>query len=133
LPNIRRTICYVLALADEAAEFLTGKRHVVETDRILTTVLFTDIVGSTAQAESLGDQRWHALLDAHDVRCASNSNGLVGGSRPPEMALWLRSTVQPEPSAVLRPSSKPREALGCKYERGCPPVSARCGVMTLAD
>jgi class 3 adenylate cyclase len=53
-------------MSDEVAEFLTGERPVIEVERILTTVLFTDIVGSTAQAVSLGDQRWHTLLDAHD-------------------------------------------------------------------
>jgi class 3 adenylate cyclase len=53
-------------VADEVAEFLTGERPVVEVERILTTVLFTDIVGSTERAASLGDQRWRALLDSHD-------------------------------------------------------------------
>jgi class 3 adenylate cyclase/alpha-beta hydrolase superfamily lysophospholipase len=53
-------------LPDEVAEFLTGERPVVQVERILTTVLFTDIVGSTARAASLGDQRWRSLLDAHD-------------------------------------------------------------------
>ncbi|MGO8870892.1 MAG: adenylate/guanylate cyclase domain-containing protein [Acidimicrobiales bacterium] len=53
-------------LSDKVAEFLTGERPVIKVDRILTTVLFTDIVGSTAQAASLGDQRWRSLLDAHD-------------------------------------------------------------------
>jgi class 3 adenylate cyclase len=51
---------------DAVAEFLTGQRSAVVTDRFLTTVLFTDIVGSTERAVSLGDQRWRALLDAHD-------------------------------------------------------------------
>jgi class 3 adenylate cyclase len=51
---------------EEVAEFLTGERPTVEFDRILTTVLFTDIVGSTAQAAALGDQRWRSVLDAHD-------------------------------------------------------------------
>jgi class 3 adenylate cyclase len=51
---------------EEVAEFLTGARPVVDVDRILTTILFTDIVGSTAQAASLGDQRWRSLLDSHD-------------------------------------------------------------------
>ena len=46
-------------------EFLTGERP-TEVDRILATVLFTDIVGSTERAASLGDHRWHGLLDAHD-------------------------------------------------------------------
>jgi class 3 adenylate cyclase len=51
--------------ASDLIEFLTGERP-VDVDRVLTTVLFTDIVGSTERAASLGDQRWHALLDAHD-------------------------------------------------------------------
>ena len=51
---------------EEIIEFLTGERPEVEVDRILTTLLFTDIVGSTEQAASLGDQRWRSLLDAHD-------------------------------------------------------------------
>jgi class 3 adenylate cyclase/pimeloyl-ACP methyl ester carboxylesterase len=50
----------------DIAEFLTGERSLGEIDRILTTVLFTDIVGSTTQAASLGDQRWRSLLDRHD-------------------------------------------------------------------
>ena len=45
---------------------MTGERPEVEIERILTTVLFTDIVGSTNQAASVGDRRWRALLDAHD-------------------------------------------------------------------
>ena len=63
---------------DEIAEFLTGERPVVEVERILTTILFSDIVGSTAQAASLGDQRWRSLLDAHDKTVRNNSGGLVG-------------------------------------------------------
>ena len=53
-------------VADEVAEFLTGQRPEVEVDRILTTVLFTDIVGSTEHAASVGDARWRRELDAHD-------------------------------------------------------------------
>ena len=56
------------ATLDEIAEFLTGERPQVEIERILTTILFTDIVGSTERALSLGDQRWRSLLDEHD-RC----------------------------------------------------------------
>jgi class 3 adenylate cyclase len=51
---------------DAVAEFLTGQRGPVATDRFLTTVMFTDIVGSTEHAVSRGDQRWRELLDAHD-------------------------------------------------------------------
>jgi pimeloyl-ACP methyl ester carboxylesterase len=49
----------------EIEEFLTGARHSLEPDRILATVLFTDIVGATEEAASLGDRRWHDLLDSH--------------------------------------------------------------------
>jgi class 3 adenylate cyclase len=47
-------------------EFLTGAHPVVEADRVLATVLFTDIVGSTTRAAELGDPRWKELLDLHD-------------------------------------------------------------------
>jgi class 3 adenylate cyclase len=51
---------------DEVAEFLTGERPSAPIDRILATVLFTDIVDSTARAAAVGDQRWRSTLDAHD-------------------------------------------------------------------
>ena len=53
-------------LVDEAEEFLTGMRGGPEADRVLATVLFTDIVGSTDLAAELGDRKWRDLLDAHD-------------------------------------------------------------------
>lgn len=52
-------------MADAIEEFLTGSVAAAGGDRVLATVLFTDIVGSTARAEQLGDQRWRNLLDAH--------------------------------------------------------------------
>jgi pimeloyl-ACP methyl ester carboxylesterase len=55
------------ALADEIEEFVTGTRPAPEPDRVLATVLFTDIVGSTQRAVELGDQRWRELLGAHDA------------------------------------------------------------------
>jgi class 3 adenylate cyclase len=51
---------------DEIEEFLTGTRHVPTTDRVLATVLFTDIVGSTERASALGDRKWRELIDSHD-------------------------------------------------------------------
>jgi class 3 adenylate cyclase len=48
-------------------EFITGQRPVLEIDRVLKTVLFTDIVASTERATELGDRRWTELLDAHDA------------------------------------------------------------------
>jgi class 3 adenylate cyclase/pimeloyl-ACP methyl ester carboxylesterase len=53
-------------MLDEIEEFITGMRGGSDAERVLTTILFTDIVGSTQQAATLGDDRWHALLDNHD-------------------------------------------------------------------
>jgi class 3 adenylate cyclase len=51
----------------EIAHFLTGHQAEVADDRVLATVLFTDIVDSTRRAAEMGDRNWHALLDAHDA------------------------------------------------------------------
>jgi class 3 adenylate cyclase len=53
-------------IADEVEEFLTGSRAETEADRVLATVMFTDIVESTRRAAELGDRQWRALLDRHD-------------------------------------------------------------------
>ncbi|HEX2069080.1 MAG TPA: alpha/beta fold hydrolase, partial [Actinomycetota bacterium] len=52
-------------VADEIETFLTGVRPPPRRDRILATVLFTDIVGSTARAAEMGDQEWRSLLEHH--------------------------------------------------------------------
>jgi len=52
-------------LVDEVEEFLTGARTGADPDRVLTTLLFTDIVNSTMLAAQLGDQRWEDVLDKH--------------------------------------------------------------------
>jgi class 3 adenylate cyclase len=53
------------AILDEIEEFLTGTRRGVEPDRVLATVLFTDIVDATRKASEVGDRRWRDLLEAH--------------------------------------------------------------------
>jgi class 3 adenylate cyclase len=55
------------AVVDEIESFLTGVRPAPEPDRVLATVMFTDIVGSTERAAELGDRRWTDLLEGHDV------------------------------------------------------------------
>jgi pimeloyl-ACP methyl ester carboxylesterase len=55
------------AVLGEIEEFLTGARSVPEPDRVLATVMFTDIVGSTERAAELGDARWRELLSAHQA------------------------------------------------------------------
>jgi pimeloyl-ACP methyl ester carboxylesterase len=54
------------AIVDEIEEFLTGVRPSPQRDRVLATVLFTDIVGSTASAAAQGDRQWRSILDEHD-------------------------------------------------------------------
>lgn len=54
------------AVIDEVEEFVTGARGHVDVNRMLATVLFTDIVASTQRAATVGDSRWRELVDAHD-------------------------------------------------------------------
>jgi pimeloyl-ACP methyl ester carboxylesterase len=54
------------AILDEIEEHVTGRRPVREPDRVLATVLFTDICASTERAAALGDARWRDLLTQHD-------------------------------------------------------------------
>ena len=54
-------------LLDELEEFLTGTRLDHEPDRVLATVMFTDIVSSTERAAELGDRRWRDLIESHDA------------------------------------------------------------------
>jgi class 3 adenylate cyclase len=61
-PNVGDT----KSITDEVEEFLTGQRHQRAPDRVLATVLFTDIVESTRRAADLGDRNWRELLERHD-------------------------------------------------------------------
>jgi len=54
-------------MLDEIEEFITGVRGGFDAERVLTTIVFTDIVGSTQRAAALGDDRWRDLLDNHDT------------------------------------------------------------------
>jgi class 3 adenylate cyclase len=56
------------SIADEVEEFLTGVRQGPEPDRVLATVLFTDIVASTMRAVSFGDRRWREVLETYHAR-----------------------------------------------------------------
>jgi hypothetical protein len=54
-------------IADETEEFLTGSLQDFEADRVLATVMFTDIVDSTRHAAELGDRQWRSLVERHDA------------------------------------------------------------------
>lgn len=60
------------AVLDEVEEFITGARRGADPDRVLATVMFTDIVGSTERAVALGDRRWRDLLDSHHAVVREN-------------------------------------------------------------
>jgi class 3 adenylate cyclase len=88
---------------DIIEEFLTGVPPAQETDRVLATVLYTDIVGSTQAAVAAGDRRWKELLDQHDGIC----KGLIGrfGGR------LIKSTGD----GVLATFEAPGRALRCAH------------------
>jgi class 3 adenylate cyclase len=56
------------AIADEVEEFLTGRRGGAEPTRVVGTIMFTDVVGSTERARELGDRAWANLLEVHHSR-----------------------------------------------------------------
>ena len=56
------------ALLDEVEQFLTGRRHPKELERVLATVLFIDIVGSTERAASVGDRPWREILESFHAK-----------------------------------------------------------------
>ncbi len=65
-------------IVDAIQEFLTGSRAPVLVDRVLATVLFTDIVGSTEKAVALGDRLWHGVLDNHHATIRRNLSRFRG-------------------------------------------------------
>jgi class 3 adenylate cyclase len=91
---------------DEVEEFLTGRRrHLIETpDRVLATVMFTDIVGSTEHASRLGDSRWRRLLDEH--------NGVVRSA----IARWRGTEVKTIGDGFLATFDGPARAVRCAQE-----------------
>lgn len=97
-------------LLDEIREFVTGERAAPDPDRVLATVLFTDIAGSTERAAELGDRSWRELLDRHDEICRaeverhrgrvikSTGDGMLatfdGPARAIRAAQQIRSTLR---------------------------------------
>ena len=90
------------SVVDEIEEFLTGSRSgTAEPDRVLATVLFTDIVGSTRRAAELGDREWRALLDRHDQIVRQ------------ELARFRRREVKNLGDGVLATFDGPARAVRC--------------------
>ena len=94
------------ALLDEVEEFLTGVRRGPDPDRVLATVLFTDIVGSTETASELGDRAWRELLERH------HDGGPAGARALPRAARSTRrATASSRPSTARRAPSAARRAI----------------------
>jgi class 3 adenylate cyclase/pimeloyl-ACP methyl ester carboxylesterase len=92
-------------------EFVTGGRHQAGADRVLATVLFTDIVDSTASAAAMGDQAWRALLDDHDhvVRAEVESFGgrVVKSTGDGSLATFDRPGRALEAALAIRDGVRP--------------------------
>jgi class 3 adenylate cyclase len=87
--------------AEEIEEFVTGTRHAPTPNRVLATVLFTDIVGSTIRASRLGDREWRALLDRHDRVVET------------QIERWRGNKVQTTGDGVLATFDGPARAIHC--------------------
>jgi pimeloyl-ACP methyl ester carboxylesterase len=114
-------------------EFLTGQQADVADDRVLATVLFTDIVDSTRRAAEIGDRDWHALLDAHDAVVRS------------QLARFRGREVNTSGDGFLAMFDGPQRAIRCamsiatrckpsasRCAPGCTPASARSAATTSA-
>jgi class 3 adenylate cyclase len=89
---------------DEVEEFLTGRRREEPSDRVLATVLFTDIVGSTEHASRLGDGRWRTLLGEH--------NSVVRS----ELERWRGTEIKTIGDGFLATFDGPARAVRCAAE-----------------
>jgi class 3 adenylate cyclase len=91
----------VHALLDEVEEFLTGIRRGPDPDRVLATVLFTDLVGSTEVAARLGDRAWRELLGRH--------HGLIRR----ELRRWRGREIDTAGDGFLAMFDGPARAIRC--------------------
>jgi pimeloyl-ACP methyl ester carboxylesterase len=110
------------AVAGAVEEFLTGSRHAPVADRVLATVVFTDVVDSTRIAASSGDHTWRRLLDRHDDsvrRLADRHSGRV-----------VKSTGDGALAVFDGPARAVRFAQECGAELGRLGITVRCGVHT---
>ena len=113
------------SVLDELSEFLTGQRPEPEFDRVLTTVVFTDIVDSTAHAAALGDHRWRELLDAHDALIRDQLARFRGVEvKTTGDGFSPRSTGRHVPSAAARRSWTRSAPSASRCVPGCTPANA---------
>lgn len=102
---------------DELREFVTGSRRQPDPDRLLATVLFTDLVDSTGQASRLGDGRWRAVLDDHDAiagRIVSSYGGTLVKSTGDGLLSWFDGPARAIRCAVELRDELARAGLVCR-------------------
>jgi hypothetical protein len=120
-------------IADAIQEFLTGARGPVESDRVLATVLFTDIVGSTEKAAALGDSRWYNLLDTHHAIINRNLARFRGHEiKVLATVFWRPSTVPRVVFAAPALSLRKYPLLELMFARVSTRASAKSWVKMLA-
>ena len=100
----------------EIEEFLTGTRHMAPSDRLLATVLFSDIVGSTEQATALGDRDWTARLEQHD-RAIDRQLARFGGHLVKRTGDGVLATFDGPARAVQCAGRDPRRAAPARHRR----------------
>jgi class 3 adenylate cyclase len=88
-------------MLDDVEEFLTGVRRGPDPDRVLATVLFTDIVGSTERAVALGDRRWRELLVAHHLAVRH------------QLDRWQGQEIDTAGDGFMASFDGPARAIGC--------------------
>ena len=96
-------------IVGEIEELLTGTRHAPEPTRVLATVLFTDICGSTERAAELGDARWRAVLERHDE--VTRRHVAEAGGTPIKSTGDGHLATFPGPAAAIRCTKTIRDAL----------------------
>ena len=107
-------------------EFLTGMRHHEVDDRVLATVLFTDIIGATETAARLGDKRWHELLGVTTTPCAASCSAFAAArSTPPATASSPPSTARRAPCAAPARSATQCDRWASSCAPACTPANAR--------
>jgi pimeloyl-ACP methyl ester carboxylesterase len=89
------------AVIDETEEFLTGVRRGAEVDRVLASVMFVDIVGSTQLAAELGDRKWREVLETHEAVLQK------------ELARFRGREVKSMGDGILATFDGPARAIGC--------------------
>jgi class 3 adenylate cyclase len=109
-------------LIEEIEEFLTGHRTAADHERVLATVLFTDIVGSTETASSLGDHRWRDVLERHNAAIRQ------------ELHRWRGKEVKTAGDGFLATFDGPARAIRCALDISDALLSlgieVRCGLHT---